>query len=120
MSDYTDDDVLKLAKEIKEKRGISLTAAMVEAEGRLQPDPEVQVNFTITINVKPRVAGWIMSEFGGHPEFSVEERLGAYIETVLPRARIKAIRDAEEGEDVREGRAVTLRRDQFARKVVTE
>lgn len=117
MTEFNDEDILKLAQEIKAKRGISLTDAMIAAEDELKPVPSIPESFTPTIKVKARVARWILSEFGGHAEFTIEERLGAYLSGVLSRTRVAAMRFAEEGEDVTEGQAVTLRRDQFARKV---
>ena len=120
MADYTDEEVLELAQKIKADRGLSLTDAMIAAEDELSPAPSIPESFTVTIPVKGRVAKWIMEEFGGHATHSVEDRLAAYLTTVLSRSRVQAMRYAEEGEDVQEGKAVTLRRDQFARKVPTE
>jgi hypothetical protein len=109
-----------MAQKIKADRGVSLTDAMIEAENALKPAPIIPESFTVTIPVKARVARWINLEFGGHPEFSIEDRLGAYLSGVLGRSRIAAMRFAEEGEDITEGKAVTLRRDQFARKAPKE
>ena len=120
MADFTDEQVLQRAQEIKTERGISLTDAMIAAEDELTPAPSIPESFTVTIPVKGRVAKWIMEEFGGHAKYPLEERLGAYLTTVLSRSRVQAMRYAEEGEDVQEGKAVTLRRDQFARKVPSQ
>ena len=117
----TDEEILELAQTIKaEREGLSLTDAMLIAEDELQPVAEIPADFTVTIPVKKRVAGWILREFGGHPQLSVEERLGAYLATVLSRSRVQAIRASEDGQDVTEGKAVTLTRSQFQRKVPTE
>jgi hypothetical protein len=117
VTDITDEQILERAHAIKSERGISLTDAMIAAEDELTPEAAIPTAFTVTIPVKARVAKWIGDEFGGHASFTIEERLGAYLTTVLSRSRVTALRYAEEGEDVTEGKAVTLRRDQFARKV---
>lgn len=117
MADILSDDIiLTRAQAIKAERGLSLTDAMIAAEDELRPAPVIPESFTVTIPVKARVARWIAEEFGGHPSFSVEERLGAYLTTVLSRSRVSAMRYAEDGADVQEGKAVTLTRAQFARK----
>lgn len=120
MTDITDEQILERAHAIKSERGISLTDAMIAAEDELTPEAAIPTAFTVTIPVKARVAKWIGDEFGGHASFTIEERLGAYLTTVLSRSRVMAMRYAEEGEDVTEGKAVTLRRDQFARKVPSQ
>lgn len=120
MTDITDEQILERAMAIKSERGISLTDAMIAAEDELTPEAAIPKDFTVTVPVKARVAKWILDEFGDHPTYSVEERLAAYLTTVLSRSRVMAMRYAEEGEDVTEGKAVTLRRDQFARKVPSQ
>ncbi len=116
MTDTTDDQILELAQEIKSKEGGSLTDAMLKAEERLAPKPSIPEDFTVTIPVKPRVARWIVEEFGGHAHHSLETRLGAYLTTVLNRARIDTIRIAEEAPDIQEGQAVTMTRAKFVEK----
>lgn len=117
MTENTDEKILARAQEIRAERGGSLTDAMIRAEAELQPEASVPGEFTVTIPVKPRVARWILSEFAPVGGYSVEERLAAYLVTVLNRARISALRTAEEAPEITEGRAVTLRRTDFQRKV---
>jgi hypothetical protein len=118
VADFTEEQLLSRAKELQAERpGLSLTDAMIAAEDELQPEPTIPTSFTVTIPVKARVAKWILDEFGGHAKFPIEERLGAFLTTILSRTRVQAMRYAEEGEDVQEGKAVTLRREKFARKV---
>jgi len=120
MSDINDEKILERAQEIKADRGVSLTDAMLIAEGEMKPKAKVPESFDVTIKVKPRVAKWIMSEFSGHPKFTLEERLGATLATYLSRSRVRVRRMADEGGEIQEGKAVTLRRDVFKKKAPTE
>lgn len=120
MREFTDDQLLELAQKIKAERGISLTDAMIAAEDELTPAPSIPTSFTVTIPVKGRVGKWIAEEFGGHTTHSIEERLGAFLSIILSRSRVSAMRAAEEGEEVQDGKAVTLRRAQFAKKVPSQ
>lgn len=117
MTENKDDAILERAQEIKAERSVSLTDAMLMAEAEMTPKPEIQAEFEVSIKVKPRVARWIAKEFGGHPELSVEERMAAYFEVVLNRARMTAIRAGEEAPEVTDGGAVTVRRSQFKEPV---
>ena len=116
----TDDQILTRAQEIKADRGLSLTDAMIAAEDDLMPEPIIPTHFAVTVQVKARVASWILSEFGGHEKLTVEERLAAYLAIVLSRSRVQAMRYADGGQDAREGKAVTMTRDEFARRVPTQ
>lgn len=118
MAENQDEKILSRAHEIKSERGGSLTDAMILAEQELAPKPSIPEEFTVTIPVKPRVARWIVSEFSATATHSTEQRLAAYLTTVLSRARITAMRFSEDAPDIPKdaGRAVTLRRDQFKQK----
>ena len=116
MSDAQDEKILARAQEIKAERAISLTEAMILAEEELAPRPTVPSSFTITISVKPRVARWIVEEFASTKTHTTEERLAAFLSIVLNRSRVTALRFAEEGPEIQEGGAVTLRRAQFQEK----
>lgn len=120
MPDNADEKILARAQEIKAERGISLTDAMIRAEDELAPKPTVPADFTVTIPVKPRVARWIVEEFEPTKTHTTEERLAAYLATVLSRARVTAMRFAEEAPEIGEGGAVTLRREQFQKKAPKE
>jgi hypothetical protein len=109
----TDTEILARAQEIQADRGGSLVDAMIEAESELTApkSEELPRSFTVTLHVKPRVARWIVQLFGGHSTFSIEDRLGAYLVTVLNRTRVQAMRQNEPPAEVRKGGAVTLRRE---------
>ena len=116
MTDNADEKILARAQEIKVERNISLTDAMIRAEEELAPKPTVPADFTVTIPVKPRVARWIVEEFAPTKTHTTEERLAAYLGIILNRARVTAMRFAEDAPDIQEGGAVTLRREQFQQK----
>lgn len=119
MTENTDEKILARAQEIKAERNISLTDAMIRAEPAFQalaPKPTVPADFTVTIPVKPRVARWIVEEFAPTKTHTTEERLAAYLGIILNRARVTAMRFAEDAPDIQEGGAVTLRREQFQQK----
>lgn len=116
MNENNDENVLILAREIQSERGGSLTDAMILAEERLQPVREIPTSFTVQLDVKPRVARWILDEFKPTDRHTTEDRLAAYLQIILNRTRVTARRAAEEGPDIGEGGAVTLRRDVFQRK----
>ncbi len=116
MSENQDEKILDLAKNIQAERGGSLTDAMIMAEDQLSPRGEVPESFTVTIPVKARVASWILREFQPTKTHTTEERLAAYLQVVLNRARITAIRYAEEPPEIGEGSAVSMRREQFQKK----
>lgn len=113
MSGNNDEQILARAKEIQAERGGGLMDAMLIAEAELMPKATVPEAFTVTIPVKPRIARWILEEFTPLPTHTTEERLGAYLATHLSRARVSAMRFAEEAPEIGEGKAVTLRREQF-------
>lgn len=115
-----DDKILALAREIQAERGCSLTDAMLFAESQLAPKSAVPDRFEVVIPVKPRVSRWIIEEFAPTATHTTEERLAAYLSIILNRARMTAIRNAEEGPDITDGRAVTLRRDQFQKKAPSQ
>lgn len=116
MTDNTDEKILARAHEIKAERGVSLTDAMIRAEEELAPKPTVPASFTVTIPVKPRVARWIVEEFEPTKTHTTEARLAAYLAIILNRARVTAMRFAEEAPDIGKGGAVVMRRSQFQQK----
>lgn len=116
MKQPTDEQILERAKEIQGETGLSLMDAMQKAQDELTPAPVIPSDFTITIKAKPRVAAWVVEQFGGHPTLSIEDRLGAYMSEYLPRLRIEAKRMQEDAPDIGEGEAVTMSRTQFLRK----
>ena len=117
MSEINDDELLARAQEIQADKGGSLTDAMILAESELSPKPSVPASFTVTVEIKPRVARWIMEEFAATATHTTEQRLGAYLSTHLSRARVTAMRYAEEAPEIGEGGAVTMRRAQFQKAV---
>lgn len=116
MTENTDEKILEKAKEIQAESGGSLMDAMLKAEAQLAPKPTVPTEFTVTIPVKPRVARWLIEEFSPTAEFSTEDRLAAYLATVLNRSRIQAMRAGQDAPDIQKGQAVTMTRDQFKSK----
>jgi len=115
-AEITDEMILELAQQIKKQENIPLTDAMIAAEVRLQPAPELQDSFEVPIKLKPRVAAWVIREFGGHPKFTIEERLGAYFSQVLNRTRVEAMRFAEDAPDIKTDGAVSMMRHKFQEK----
>ena len=113
-----DAQILARAQEIRAQRGLSLVEAMILAEEELiaaLKGDDLPASFTITLQVKPRVARWILATFGGHAKYTVEERLAAYLVTVMNRSRITAIRRSEPAPEIpKGGEAVTLRREHMA------
>lgn len=109
----TDDEILERAREIASETGVSLTDAMIRAEAELAPKPEIQKEFTVTLDLKPRVARWVLTEFQAYGGHSVEDRLAAYLVTVLNRARTTSMRAAEDAPEVGRGGAVTVPRHKF-------
>lgn len=120
MTETPDEKLLEMAREIQKERGVSLTDAMIRAEEKLTPKEPMQTSFTVTIDVKPRIARWLVEEFRPTKDHTTEERLAAYLSIVLSRARVSAIRYAEEAPDIGEGGAVTMRREQFQQKAPKE
>mgnify|MGYP006436186277 CR=1 FL=1 len=116
MTENTDEKVLERAQEIKAERGISLMDAMIRAEEELAPKPVTPSEFTVTIPVKPRVARWVLAEFAATSTHSTEERLGAYLSSMLNRSRVSAMRANQESPDIGEGGAVSMSRQEFQRK----
>jgi len=114
--EITDDMILELAQKIKSEENIPLTDAMIAAEVRLQPAPEIKDTFEVPIKVKPRVAAWIIKEFGGHPDYTIEERLGAFLGQVLGRSRVQAMRFSEDAPDIKSDGAVSMMRHKFQEK----
>ena len=110
MPENKDEIILSRAREIMAEHGGTLVDAMLKAEAELEPKPEIQTEFTVTFTVKPRVGRWITDVFTPTKDYTMEERIAAYLVTVLTRARVTAIRHNEEPAEITEGRAVTLRR----------
>jgi hypothetical protein len=114
-----DDQILARAMEIRTETGLSLTDAMIQAESELDaPASEpVQETFVVTLKPKPRVARWIRLVFGGHPQFSIEDRLEAYLLTLLNKSRVSSMRASEDPPEVGKGQAVTVRREHMPRVI---
>jgi len=114
MSDNKDEILLARAREIVADRGGSLTEAMLAAEAELAPKSELPTSFTVMIQVKPRVAKWVIEEFGGHPSLTIEERLGAFLEIELAHTRGRVIKvRREQAQITKGGGAVTVTRDKI-------
>lgn len=111
-----DEKILDLARKLRAKHNIPLVDAMLQAEEQLMPKAELPEHFDIRLKVKPRVASWIIAEFGGHPKFSIEERLSAFLTKVLTRERALALQYSRPVGDIGKGKAVSMRREQFAEK----
>lgn len=116
----SDDEIVARAHEIKAEQGCTLVDAMILAEEELTPKAAVPSEFTVTIEVKPRVAKWIASEFAPRDGFSTEDRLAAFLAVVLNRSRVTAMREAKDAPEIQEGRAVTMSRRQFQQKAPKE
>jgi hypothetical protein len=112
MSDeVTDDMILAKAQELRAERpSLGLTSAMLEAEAILRPSKrrEMQTRFEVTVELKPRHARWVHQTLGGHPQFSVEERLGAFLSIQLGRIAVEKRALLEEAAQVVKGEAVTV------------
>lgn len=106
--------ILARAREIQAESEVSLVDAMIEAEAELfaPKAPELPKSFLVEIPVKPRVARWILATFGGHPEFTVEHRLGAFISQYLGRVAVRVRRESEPPPELEKGSGgVTMRRE---------
>lgn len=117
MAETTDDKILERAQELVKSEGISLVEGMLMAEAEIMAPADLPTSFTVKINVKPRVARWVMLQFQATPDHSLEDRLAAYIGSILPRTRVTAMRDLREDPTIGEGQAVTLRRSAFQKQV---
>lgn len=113
MSEITEDMIIEKAREIQKEAGLSLVDAMVEAEARLQPKPELQTEFSVTINVKPREGKWLVDMFAGHPSLSIEERMGVWLAGEISRARGRVIKEQRAQAAIAKGGAVTVTRDKI-------
>lgn len=114
MSDQpTDDEVLALANEIKAERGIPLTEAMILAEQKLLKPAGIDTEFTIHLDLKPKVAKFYRTEFGKHPEKSVEECMAIWITQLLQIQRGQALARFREDLEIVEGESRTVRRSAF-------
>lgn len=119
MSDQepTDDEILALAQSIKAEKGLPLAEAMDEAIRRLtRRGDDIDCTFTLTVQLKPRVARFYRKEFAGHPTLSVEERLSKFVEMKLNEIRGQALARSRADPDIQEGQANTLRRSAFIEK----
>lgn len=112
----TNAELIALAQEIASETGMSIVDAMIEAESRLSPREEIKTTFDLRVTLKPRVARWVHKEFGGHPDYSIEDRLAAYCAQSITRVRIQSIRAAEDAPEIPTGEAVTMRRAQFQKQ----
>jgi len=117
MTDNMDEKILERAREIASEQRKPLIEAMLIAESELIAPADIPKSFTVEIFVKPRVARWILAQFPANKNHSLEERLAAYIGTVLSRTRVTALRDMREDPTIGEGGAVTLRKSAFQAQV---
>lgn len=115
----SDEKIMELAQIIKDRDGVGLVDAMIAAEAQLRPKEELQDTFEVTLKLKPRVARWVLSVFTPTSDYTREQRMAAYLEGHLNRARATAIRAAEEAPDIVKGEAVTMTRDKFMEKAGT-
>lgn len=113
MSDQQD-KMIAAARKMATEKGIPLSEAMETVEARLIPRAG-PTEFAVTIRLKPRVARWVSDNFGGHPKFTVEERLGAWLVTLINQQRAGHIASgrAADPQAVGSGSAVTVHRSQF-------
>ena len=113
------DDIVERARALQAERGGSLSAALavIEEEAATAVPEDLPEELRIVLRPKRRVMAWLVREFGGHPSLSIEERLGAYVERELGRAKAAASAASRAAMQVREGEAVTVTRDQLARQV---
>lgn len=117
MTENTDEKILERAQEIVKSEKVTLVEGMLMAEAELMAPADLPTSFTVKINVKPRVARWIMLQFQATQDHTLEERLAGYIGSILPRTRVTAMRDLREDPTIGEGQAVTLRRSAFQKQV---
>lgn len=115
MTEITQEMLIDRAKEISAKKGVSLSEAMERAEVELLPKPERQTKFVVELELKPRLASWVVETFQATATHTMEQRLAAYISTILSRDRVRVRRFTEPTAEVVEGQAVTVRRDQIGR-----
>ena len=113
--EITTDQIFELAQDLMKSDKLSLIDAMIVAERRLKPKafdapPEY---FEVKIFVKARVAMWILSEFGGHAEHSLEKRLGAYLSKLLSRNRVGVIAHSRKSLTVSDNGAVSITRQEM-------
>jgi hypothetical protein len=116
VSDQIDSDeaILERAQEIKKEKGIPLTEAIdIAATEAYRAASAIDTEFTITLNLKPRVAKFFREEFAGHPELTVEERMAVYIETILNRMRGQALARARKDPEIEQGKAHAVSRSSF-------
>lgn len=119
MTNQVDNDaeILALANEIKEQKGVSLLEAMEIAEGRInRRGDEVDCVFRLEITLKPRVARFFRDSFKGHPSLTVEERLSIYLAGILNRLRGEALARTRAEAEIIEGKAHTIRRETFVER----
>lgn len=113
----TDDEILELAYQIRDERGLPLVEAMDIAATKLaNAGAEIDCTFDLRIELKPRVAKFFRESFAGHPDLSVEERLAKFLEMQLNRLRGEALARTRQDADITDGKAVTLRRSVFLEK----
>lgn len=110
--DPTEDQILELARKIKDREGLSLTDAMIKAEQKLTK-PTADCEFTIKLTLKPKVAKFYRKEFEGHPDLTVEERLAIWVGMLLQQQRGQALVRHRAEMKVQEGRVVTVRHSAF-------
>lgn len=105
--------LLERAQEIVAEKGGSLTDAMILAENELTPKDDLPTEITVTIPIKPRVAKWISAEFAATDDHTTEERLGAYLATILPRSMVMARAYSKDTPKIGNNGARTVRRSDF-------
>lgn len=117
MSDQTvtDEQILELAQELKAEHGISLVEAMDMASAKLNKaaGKEIDCEFLLPVTLKPRVAKFFRDTFSGHPDLTVDQRMGKYVEILLNKVRGEALVRTREEPEVRKGEAVSVRHSTF-------
>lgn len=113
----TDDQILALAQTIKAERGIPLVEAMDFAANKLSRGKKaIDTEFTLHLNLKPKVAKFYRDSFAGHPDKTVEEWMAQWVTQLLQQQRGQALARTREDLDIEKDRANTLRRSAFLEK----
>ncbi len=95
--------------EIASAEGVPFADAALRAEGELSDlKPDLPCDFTVTFTVKPRVAAWIRETFVATRDASTEQRIAAWLQVVISRARVEAMTMGREYPDIQKGEAVSI------------
>lgn len=110
--------IAKRAMEIASAEGVPFADAALRAEAELaDPEPDLPCDFTVTFTVKPRVAQWIRETFVATRDASTEQRIAAWLQVVISRARVEAMTMGREYPDIQKGEAVSIPGFAMAAKV---